>query len=172
MLEPDEINQIARAVVDLLIENKFVGKSYKPRGTKRTTDIKQLNEASLKHWVESGVFNGAEYDFSEDGPYDWRYIINKGSGLSASKAMLAFYWREKSKFKKFGKPYSFPSKGAASNMMMTEMRYAEQLSSAIKFSELKPLIEKVDDKFSAMFKDKVFEWKLKNLSDNIDLVLP
>ena len=57
-------------------------------------------------------------------------------------------------------------------MIVREMKEAKQLASAIEFKDFRKLVELVDDKYQEMFKSRGgFEWKLKNLVENVDLLI-
>ena len=148
---------------EVFLSESADSESFSVKADEKKSDVLMQNEAKLKKLISDGEFSKEKYRFPENGPFDWRYLVNNGKGLSVAKLIVAIYWREKSLDKYPGKKYSYATKGLASGVMMQEMKYAKELASMIDFWDVKKLVEVVDGKFESMFKNKPYEWKVKNL---------
>lgn len=166
-----ELEAIAKAVVLELKKQGYLSRRAprpilsKDEQEKLQTDIYKENEQRVRTLVESKEFEKEKYNFSEEGPFDWRYIINKGKRLTPAKYILALYWLEKSKCKiPDWSTYKFTNKERAAMAMQMELADAKKLASVIKFSEFRDLVNRADARaYNEKAGDYTWEWKLATL---------
>jgi hypothetical protein len=97
MLEEIEIQKIAEAVVELLDKRHYISKKEKIVRNKIVdkTDTFKKNQETLNELKEK-EFIKDEYNLTEN-TYGWKYLINKGKGISVEKYIVALYWKGKQK---------------------------------------------------------------------------
>ena len=170
-MEQDTIDAIAKAIVKELYKEGFVSRrALRPVLSKdeqetAQTEIYKENEKRIKELIKEGEFLKEKYDFPEEGPYDWRYVINKGKGLTATKYMLALYWLEKRKCTVPGwSRYAFNNKQRAGMVITMELADAKKLAGAIPFKEFPELVRRADARaYDEAKEDYKWEWKLTTL---------
>lgn len=147
--------------------------SFKKQSNKNKSETYLLNEAKIAKLLEVSEFTKSEYDFPVNGPYDWRYVINRGVELTPERAMLGLYWKEKDQYVAL-KDYayfemSYTSKDVADAVIKRDLKDARQLASGITFSKLYKLIEIANDKAYNEEKNAYWmEWKLSTLLKYIE----
>jgi hypothetical protein len=149
--------------------------SFKKNAIKTQTYLK--NEVRLNELLTSGEFEKSKYEFSASGPYDWRYVVNHGKGLTPERYMLAVYWREKSEYTKLQESFFsemvYEDKDRTDALIKRDINDARALARCIEFKQLPRLIEIADEKaWDEKRGEYAWEWKLHTLLKYIEQLPP
>jgi hypothetical protein len=176
MLEEIEIQKIAEAVVELLDKRHFISKKEKIVRNKiiDKTDTFKKNQETLNELKEK-EFIKDEYNLTEN-TYGWKYLINKGKGISVEKYIVALYWKGKQKKKalrdQYGYTFEFATKDMAMTQFLRDLPFAKQIADCVEFKDIPKLIEiadskAYDDKSLKMYK---WDWQISTLVKYINLL--
>lgn len=145
--------------------------SFKKNAIKTQTYLK--NEARLNELLANGEFATPKYDFPADGPFDWRYIANRGEGLTPERYMLAVYWNLRNRYESLKQDFdfemSYQSKDVADTVVKRDLKDARALANCIEFHQLPKLIEIAEDKaWDEKKGEHAWQWKLHTLLKYIE----
>jgi hypothetical protein len=139
----------------------------------KETETYQKNDRWLKEMTTEGEFQKSIYNYSESGPFDWRYLINHGKGLNPVRYVLALYWKRKQEFTRlredFGSSYSFSVRDLAKMALKRDWRVAKEIASCMTFEQFKKLIDIADERAWDDKQNKYkWEWQLSTLMKDIE----
>jgi len=149
--------------------------SFKKKEIKTQTYLK--NELRIKQLLDSGEFAKPKYDFSANGPYDWRYIVNHGNSLTPERYMLAAYWQVRNQYEILKQDFyfemSYKNKDMADAIIKRDLKDARVLANCVEFNKLPKLIEIAEDKaWDEKKGEHAWEWKLHTLLKYIEQLPP